>query len=62
MHNHSNPHEYGLSFFISAIECIYKEKIELIKNIAYGVRIGRFGDDIEEVFKNEKTDDVLLNL
>jgi len=59
MHNHINPHRYGLSFFISAVEAVYKEKKEFIKNIAYGVRIGKYAENIEEVFKEN---DGLLNL
>jgi len=62
MHNHTNPHKYGLSFFISAVETIYKEKKEFIKNIAYGVRIGKYAENIDEIFEEEKVYDGLLNL
>ena len=55
--NHKSPENYGLSFFKTALNTIFEEKQEFIKSIAYGVRIGKFADDIEEVFSDE-----LLNL
>jgi len=39
---------------IIGINTIFEEKQEFIKSIAYGVRISKFVDNIEEVFKEEK--------
>jgi len=39
--------EYGISFFKTSLESIYKEKNDLTKSIAIAFRVGRYAKDDE---------------